>query len=247
MRGWYVTPARENGSTVVLFHGVTDNRLGVAGYGELFLSKGYSLLLPDARGHGESDGEIATYGVLEAEDVRRWVDLAYSSNTTRCVYGFGESMGAGIVMQSLRIEKRFCAVVEESGFAEFREAAYDRLGEKMDIGPWFGQTLMRPAIEFGILYARLKFGVNLTEASARSAVAQSSVPVLLIHGDADKNIRPRNADLIHQAAPSNTELWKVPDAAHCGAWAQAHEEFDRRVIEFFSSHTTRCDLGRCRL
>lgn len=247
MHGWYVTPAKPNGSTVILFHGVTDNRLGVAGFGDLFLNKGYSLILPDARAHGESDGEIATYGVLEANDVARWVDLAYSEQPNGCVYGFGESMGAGIVMQSLRVEKRFCAVVEESGFAEFREAAYDRLGEKMDVGPWFGMTLMRPAIEVGIIYARMKFGVSLSDASSRRAVAQSNTPVLLIHGDADKNIRPRNADLIHKAAPTNTELWKVPGAAHCGAWAAQHQEFDRRVLGFLANHTTRCDLGGCRL
>ena len=138
-------------------------------------------------------------------------------------------------------------MVEESGFAEFREAAYDRLGEKLDVGPWFGQTVLRPAIEAGIIYARLKFRVNMNTASSRRAVAGSKVPVLLIHGEEDKNIRPRSAELIHKAAPNNTELWKVPKAAHCGAWAANPAEFDRRVLEWFAKHTVRCDRGPCKM
>jgi pimeloyl-ACP methyl ester carboxylesterase len=43
----------------------------VLSYAALLLSRGYSVLLPDARAHGESAGPIATYGVLEAEDIHR--------------------------------------------------------------------------------------------------------------------------------------------------------------------------------
>src|SRR6476469_4314156 len=60
LKALYVHPKNFNGNSVILLHGITDNREGVAGYGNLFLDHGYAVLLPDARDHGESGGEMAT-------------------------------------------------------------------------------------------------------------------------------------------------------------------------------------------
>ena len=49
LKAWYIHPGDSNGATVILFHGVSDNREGVAGYGRMFLHSGYSVLLPDSR------------------------------------------------------------------------------------------------------------------------------------------------------------------------------------------------------
>ena len=42
-----------------------------------------------------------TYGVLESDDVHRWVDLLPSSEGCQRVFGLGESLAAGILLQSL--------------------------------------------------------------------------------------------------------------------------------------------------
>lgn len=60
LRAWHIRPAAPNGDTVILLHGVGDNRLGVAGYGTWLARNGYTVVLPDARGHGVSGGEITT-------------------------------------------------------------------------------------------------------------------------------------------------------------------------------------------
>jgi len=61
LRGWHVRPAKANGSAVILLHGVGDNRLGISGYGDWLVRNHYTVLLPDARAHGLSGGELATY------------------------------------------------------------------------------------------------------------------------------------------------------------------------------------------
>src|SRR5438067_2372041 len=73
LRGWFANPAKPHGDAVVLLHGVGDNRQGMVGFAALFLYKGYFVLMPDSRGHGESDG-VSTYGVKETDDVHRWFD-----------------------------------------------------------------------------------------------------------------------------------------------------------------------------
>src|SRR6202011_3650110 len=56
LRGWKVRPANPNGSWVLLFHGVADNRVGVIGQSEFLLRAGYSVVMMDARSHGASEG-----------------------------------------------------------------------------------------------------------------------------------------------------------------------------------------------
>ena len=234
LRAWFLRPKEVNGNAVILLHGVGDNRLGMYGYGQAFLAQHYSVLLPDARGHGLSGG-LASYGVKESEDIHQWVSWIEKHEHPRCVYGMGESMGAAQLLQSLAKEPRFCAVVAESPFATFREVAYTRFGRQFRTGPWLGRTLFRPAVEAGFLYARVEHGLDMETASPVEAVRNTKVPVLLIHGLNDTNIPPFHSEQIQAANPEGILLWEVPGAVHTGAYAAAPNEFRRRVGEWFET------------
>jgi len=239
LRGWNIRPQHGNGDTVILLHGHTDNRAGMLNVADMLLRHGYAVLLPDARAHGTSGGDIATYGVLEADDVRRWFDWAERAESPRCIGGLGESMGAAQILDSLSVTPGFCAVVAESSFASFREASYDRLAQKFGAGEWVGRTLLRPAVEAGFLYARWKYGVNWEQASPENAVAASSVPVLLIHGKKDTNLPAYNSEMIlahNRSRIPAVILWEPAEADHCGTAGAEPREFERRVIGWFESH-----------
>jgi dipeptidyl aminopeptidase/acylaminoacyl peptidase len=236
LRAWSLTPQVGNGNAVILLHGQGDNRTGMLGNADLFLRHGYSVLLPDARAHGDSGGPITTYGVKEKIDLARWYNWLQQSQAPHCIYGLGESMGAAILLQTIANEPEFCAVVAESTFSSFREAAYIRLGEGFHTGPWLGRTLLRPAVETGLLYARLKYGIDLALASPINAVASSRVPIVLIHGLADTNIPPYNSERMKAANPA-VLLWEPAGVGHCGAAEAAPEEYEKLVTSWFESHT----------
>jgi len=232
LRGWLLRPFAPNGNAVLVLHGLGDNRLGMTGHAQIMLAHGYMVLLPDARAHGDSGGSLATHGLLERTDIRQWVEFLSSATQPRCVYGLGESMGASLLLQSLEAGARFCAVVAESPLSTFREIAYDRMGQPFHLGPWVGRMVLRPMIEIGFLRASWKYGLSMDEISPEEAVANTHVPVLLIHGRSDSNIPVRHSRAIHARAPQ-TVLWEVPGADHCGALSAAPQEFERRVTEWF--------------
>jgi uncharacterized protein len=236
LKAWYIHPPAFNGNAVVLLHGITDNREGVAGYGRLFLEHGYAVLLPDARDHGESGGELATYGVKESDDIHRWVSWLYEHDPPQCVYGFGESYGAALMLQSLAAEQRYCAVAVESAFSTAREMSFERVSGPLHLQPWFGKTLGRPVIWSAVLYARLRYGVDLLQPNPLEAVTHSTVPVLLIHGAEDRSISPHHSEIMAAAAPDHVQLWLVPHAGHTMAWAAAHQEFEQRLLGWFAAH-----------
>jgi uncharacterized protein len=132
LRAWNLQPRETFTNVVVLSHGLSDNRAGMLAYAQFFLRHGYDVLMPNARAHGMSGGDIATYGIRESNDLHRWLHL---NEHPGCIYGFAESMGAAGLLQSLQSESRFCAVAAESPFSTFREIAYDRLGQFFHSGP----------------------------------------------------------------------------------------------------------------
>jgi pimeloyl-ACP methyl ester carboxylesterase len=233
LKGWMVTPPHSNDETVLLLHGLGDNRLGMTGYAQFLLAHGFTVLLPDARAHGNSGGSLATFGLLEGKDITQWVQFLRAQTRARCVYGMGESMGAAQLLQSLSSGAGFCAIIAESSFSTFREIAYDRMGQSFHLGPWVGRTLLWAVVESAFLRARWKYGLDMDSASPEDSVARTQVPVLLIHGQVDSNIPVRHSRLIHEWAP-NTSLWEVPGADHCGALSAAPDQFKRVLLTWFS-------------
>ena len=154
------------------------------------------------------------------------------------MFGLGESFGAATLLQALKQENRFCAVVAESTFSSFRQISYIRVGQFLHTGVWLGEIVLRPAVEFAFLYGQITRGVNIASASPESAVVGSSLPIFLIHGLADTNIPPRQSERIQAHNPAKIVLWEVPNAGHCGAADAAGEEFKVRVLDWFASHNS---------
>jgi pimeloyl-ACP methyl ester carboxylesterase len=244
LKAWYVQPRQWNGHSVILLHGMGDNRQGMTNYALMFLKAGYAVLLPDARGHGESGGNIATYGLLESGDIRDWSGWLAArkpemegAKQGSCLYLFGESMGAAIALQATAVTPHLCAVAAEDSFASFREIGYERVAQRLGSSVAFSRFVAWPTINFAFLYARLRDGLDFNRASPELNLAQSRIPSLLIAGVDDSNIPAWNSQHIAKRAGNAAKLWLVPGAGHTLAASVAPEAFRNRVLDWFGSHT----------
>ncbi len=248
LRGWIVRPEHPDGNWVLLFHGVADNRMGVIGQSEFLLRAGYSVVMMDARAHGASEGQIATYGWLERNDTRAIIDALRESELRPClsvplpgspcrglahIFALGESMGAGIALQSAGADPRIEAVVAEASFATLREASYDYAGLRRS--PLLGKTLFAP-FSWTLLYRGEKLtGLPVAEVSPVKAVAMRPFPVLLICDERDEALPCRHTERIYAAASGPKEFWEVPGAFHTAALGFQPVEFQRRVLDFYAN------------
>ena len=239
LRAWTLLPAHPNGNAILLLHGHQNNRAMLLDRADLFVRHGYAVLLPDARDHGQSGGTLATFGVRESDDVRRWYEWLAAATHPHCIDGYGTSMGAAEILEAMRTTPGFCAVVADSPFASFREASYERMGQMFGTGDWLGRTLLRPVVDIGMLWDRWRYGVNLEEASPDRAVAESRIPVLLVHGTSDTNLPIRHSLLIladNRQRQPQLAFWQVPGAEHCKAIKVDPAGFEQRVAGWFDQH-----------
>jgi uncharacterized protein len=234
LRGWKVVPPSPNGDWVLLFHGVSDNRTGDLGHAEFLLRHHYSVVMMDSRAHGQSGGDMATYGWKERYDAVAVTDALYSNEKVRHLYALGVSMGAAIALQSAADEPRIAAVSAEDPFASLREVTYDYAG--LDVSPFLGKTLFRPASIFAVRAVTRAGGFNPDDISPEKSVAQRPFPVLLICGTNDHRIPCRHAQAIYDAATGPKELWIVQGAGHASALGQAPAEYENRVVSFFEKY-----------
>jgi pimeloyl-ACP methyl ester carboxylesterase len=230
--GWQFRPGQPNGSVVILLHGIADNRLGMLAHASFLLRNGFSVLLLDLRGHGESGGDLITYGLKEADDVRCWADVLLKHQGFDRLYGIGQSLGAAVLVQSLKTEHRFRAIVADSPFATFEEIAYDRMHQISGIP----NPLFWPLIRVAFSYADLRYGLDLGRASPMAVIRGTKVPILLIHGAVDTNIPVRHSQELHAANPQTSQLWIVEHAGHVASLSTASDNYIGKVLWWFRSH-----------
>ena len=256
LRGWLVQPTvrvapdLQTNTTnknnvrdwVLLFHGVSDNRVGDLGVADFLLRAGYGVVMVDSRAHGESEGDIATYGWKEREDARAIVAALEKTIHPRCIFAFGVSMGGGIALQVAAVEPRISAVAAEAPFSSFREASYDYAGFHKN--PWLGRILFRSVVEAGFLFTKKIAGFYASDVSPEKSVAQRPFPVLLISDGADVVLPLRHQQAIFAAAAGPKELWIVPGAIHASAMGVAPEEYERRVLSFFAKARDACSAAK---
>ncbi|MDY0393368.1 alpha/beta hydrolase [Virgibacillus halophilus] len=60
---------------VILVHGFRNTGDDMGKYAKLYHDMGFSVLLPDARGHGKSAGDYIGYGWHDRLDIKDWVSL----------------------------------------------------------------------------------------------------------------------------------------------------------------------------
>jgi len=233
LRGWKVRAAHPSGDWVLLFHGRSQNRLSMMNYAKFLLASGYSVVMMDARAHGESGGTVATYGHVEQYDSRTILDALADTEPVRHVYALGESMGAAVALQAAGIDPRIERVVAEGAFCNLHEVIYDYAGFR--VSAFLGKTVFRPVAIYAVHEAEHQGGFRFDDVSPAEAVAERKFPILLISGLSDHNIPKRHAQAIYAAAQGPKELWLVPGARHQKALETAPAEFKHRVLNFFSS------------
>jgi alpha-beta hydrolase superfamily lysophospholipase len=200
LKGWRCRAATPRRGTVIYLHGVADNRASGVGMIQRFTQRGFDVIAYDSRAHGESGGEICTYGFFEKRDLSRVIDTVPSGP----IFLIGSSLGAAVALQEAADDPRVSAVVAAESFSDLRTVCRER-------APFFlSETMIRKA--FAVAEERGRFKIdNVNVVAAASHIA---APVLLVHGAEDHDTPPDHSKRIFVALQGPKRLILVPAAHH---------------------------------
>jgi len=233
--GWWF-PAKDAHRALVLVHGHGQNRLdmnwGSDAIARTFLARGYSVLMFDLRGHGESARSRQSYGVREKNDVLGAFDYVRGRGfRPEAIAMIGVSYGASTLLMAASELQDAGAIVADSGYAQ----AWPVIAAEIPrYSPFLASVRPGPGIR---LASRLVYGIDLRAARPENAVGLiPERPVLFIHGAIDAYIPPSHSERLRTASSHPaSELWLVPDAGHAQTYAMAPDEYIKRVAAFFDA------------
>ena len=200
LRGWYCHAAGDTRGTIIYLHGIADNRTSGTGITARFLARGFDVVAYDSRGHGESDGDICTYGYFEKQDLHRVLDVI----NPRGIVLLGTSLGAAVALQEAANDSRVAAIVAAETFSDLRTIARER-------APFF---LSASRIRKAFLLAEQRGHFDVDVVSPVTAARRVAVPVLLIHGDLARDTTPDHSQRVFEALEGPKRLILVKGARH---------------------------------
>lgn len=96
---WLIKTEKSKG-TIVLFHGYGGDKSSMIDKSDELIKLGFSTILVDFMGSGNSQGNQTTIGYKEAEEVKTAFDYLVQTGEKN-IYLFGTSMGAVAIMKSI--------------------------------------------------------------------------------------------------------------------------------------------------
>ncbi len=193
---------------------------------------GCAVLYPDQRGTNNSDGEYIGFGVLERRDCLDWISYVINRfGTDLPIYLVGVSMGASTVLMTLGYELPDCVrgCIADCGFTSPHAIWTHVMNENLGLS----EKLAYPIIN-RICNKKAQFDGD--EYSTVEALKENTVPVLFIHGGADKFVPIQMTFENYEACTAEKDLLVVPGAGHGMSYASDTEAYKNAVRKFFKKH-----------
>jgi len=212
-------------------HGYTSKKEDYRNVAGVFAGRGYNILLPDMRAHGESEGKYIGMGWLDREDLLGWIDFIIGLDEDAQIILHGTSMGGAAVMMvsGEELPANVAGIIEDCGYTSVWDIFSDELKYLFDL-PSF------PILNAASIVSDIQAGYSFTEASAIEQVKKATVPMLFIHGSADSFVRTDMVYDVFDACPSEKDILVVEGAGHGEAMHMNPALYESTVFNFIDEH-----------
>lgn len=232
LHAYQIENNKSNGKYVIVCHGYTSNASQMARYIKHFYDNEYSILAPDARAHGKSEGTVRGMGWPERRDIIKWANFLIDENSNVEIALFGVSMGGATVMMTSGesdLPKNVKVIVEDCGYSSVWDEFSKQMGAMFHL-PTF------PLLNTASITSKLRGGPEFKEASAVNQLKNCTTPILFIHGSADDFVPFSMLDVVFNAATCEKQKLVVEGAGHAGSSTKDPELYWNTVDNFVKSH-----------
>ncbi len=222
LAGWY-RPST-NGASIIVAHGGGSDRRGAVAHASMLARHGYGVLLYDARGRGESEGDPNSYAWGWEKDANGAVAFLKRQTDVRDgrIGGLGLSSGADALVDVAATNPDLRATIGDgTALRTFEDAK--RLG---------GGTVVDGAAAWSMFKAIEVIGGQAPPVALEDRISRITSPLLLISSGrlAEYDF---NALYMKSAQPT-TQHWNMPNGHHTRGLREYPAEYEQRVTGFFA-------------
>ena len=221
---WRVEPEGLSRGIIVLAHGWSRNRDRMVGRARTFARMGFTTVLHSARDHGGSSPHRFMNAPRFAEDIEAVLEWVGEP-----VLLYGHSIGSvAAVIAAHRNPRRVKILFLESCYARTREALLSLYrGYSWFFGVFFGPMV--------VLWMEVFYRRSLDSVSPVNLAPAIDIPVLIIHGEKDRNFPLHHAWRLRESfPPGRAELFVAAGADHSSS--SLAPGFDGAIQTFLAQH-----------
>lgn len=214
--------------TAYLFHGFGNHKEQMLPVAKRLADAGFRCIAWDSRGHGQSGGERASYGMREVDDALRVIKEARKRDKRprgeEVVWGY--SMGASVALQALPELPRVKSAVLLAPFSDLgqvlsHQASQHYYGTMKPLLPWIRSNVRSTA------------GFDPRKIKPVDAVKDTHAKLLFIHGGNDRVIPPdHSARLLDACAAGQGQRILLPGLSHGAVMWDLPEKTYATAIDF---------------
>lgn len=213
----------------IMFHGYKGSgEVDFCGGHKLAHNINHNVLLVDQRAAGSSNTHTITFGIKERYDCLEWIKY--------CINRFGDDIkiilvgvsmgGATVLMASeLTLPKNVVGIVADSPFTTPKDIICKVITD-MKLPP----KLIYPFIKIA---ARVYGNFNLEESDSIKAVKNSTVPILVIHGERDSFVPCEMSKQIAENANGNVQFESFLGAGHGFSFMTDPDRYIKITTKFY--------------
>ncbi len=234
LNGWFFKNETPSRRYVIYCHGHGMQARDFFVFTKPLMDQGFSVLLIDARAHGESEGRYRGMGWQDKEDLLDWTDQLLAYDPQAEIMLAGVSMGGTAVLNAAGepLPPQVKCVVSDCAYAVVRDEIHFVL-----------QTLRFPAGPLTRTVSRMmkrKVGYTPGEASTIEQVKRMSLPVLIFQGDDDDFVPFEHGQLLYDAAAAaEKQFYPVRGAVHGECAILDYEGYMKALFAFADRHLPR--------
>lgn len=227
----YIPAEKKQHKTAVIAHGYMGQASEMAQYAKIYHDLGYSVLLPDARGHGKSEGDYIGFGWPERKDYQQWINKILKKDPSSEIVLHGVSMGAATVMMTSgeKLPENVKAIIEDCGYSSVNGELNYQLKEMFNL-PAF------PLMPVTSLVTKIRAGYFFGEADTVKQLKKNTRPMLFIHGDKDDFVPYSMLAEVYAATNGPKEKYVVRGAQHAKSLGTDPATYQQKVTEFLNKY-----------
>lgn len=213
-------------------HGYLSSHTSVEDLGYEYFQRGYNVLTPDLRGHGNSEGDYVGMGLHDAQDIIHWVEVILQEDPQAEIVLHGQSMGAATVMIAAGMDsfpQNVFGVIEDCGYTNSYQMMVEQLNYRYNL-PAF------PIVPLANFMAEFRTNYDLKDANPEEYLKNATVPILFIHGDQDNFVQPYMHTQLFQGYQGPKLSMVVEGADHVASRNLEPERYFSTVFDFLDTH-----------
>jgi fermentation-respiration switch protein FrsA (DUF1100 family) len=228
LNGWFLPARAPRRGSILFLHGNAQNISTHIASVAWLPAEGFDVLLFDYRGYGRSDGSPSLAGLHLDFEAALQALLARPEIERDRVIVFGQSLGGSLAITALAaspLRHQVRALIIEGAFTSYRALAREKLA-----GFWLTWPLQAP------------LGLTIDDRYRPiDVIGELALPLLIVHGEADRIVPPAHAVALYQAARPPKTLWLVPGAGHIAAFTTAANRAE--LVAYLIQTLDRPDAG----